>query len=62
MNDLVNELFVRRKNLDSYKLWDLFPQLNNYFKELKLGQVELAFPDLLEDYPFDKIVGVRLNP
>jgi hypothetical protein len=62
LNDLLNQVFVRLHDFDTYRLWDALPENDYDLSGLKLGQVEIFIPELLDEYPFDKLVQLRVNP
>lgn len=55
-------MFVRLHDFDTYRVWDAIPNSNIPLSGLKLGQVEIFIPELLDEYPFDRLVQLRVNP
>lgn len=49
-DDLIQEFFVRRKEINVAELMSLFPDFDGVVKEFTLDKIKILLPDVFEQY------------
>lgn len=62
LEDLVQEFFIRRKEINLVELMSLFPDFDSIIPQLKLEKVKILLPEVVDKYGKDKALSVKLNP